>query len=215
MRFSEEQKRIAILLLNEPKTEDELNKQLNIPYDKLMSELKHMLKLDIISKEGYPTKYKLRQEIVQTLNERKKIAETDSYRIRLNSIIEFKAIEENLLKKNLDDICEALKKEKNFTIYDIKQAEIIEEADSEMYASFIEVNLSIKDFSSLILFLFYYGPTSIELIKPTKVEFSQYEFQDGLHALSEIFQKYAYFLTEKMTREELGKFYEKAYKKQK
>ena len=56
MRFSDEQKKIAILLLNEPKTEEQLNKQLNIPFDRLMLELKTMVKLNVISKEGYPTK---------------------------------------------------------------------------------------------------------------------------------------------------------------
>ena len=48
--FTEEQKRIAMLLMNEPKTEEELNKQLNMPFDKLTSELKHMLKLKVIWK---------------------------------------------------------------------------------------------------------------------------------------------------------------------
>ena len=43
--FSDEQKKIALLLLSEPKTEEELNKQLNIPYDKLGIELKQMLNL--------------------------------------------------------------------------------------------------------------------------------------------------------------------------
>ena len=45
-------KKIALLLLREPKTEEELNKQLNIPHDKLTVELKGMIKLGLISKKG-------------------------------------------------------------------------------------------------------------------------------------------------------------------
>lgn len=208
--FSDEQKKIAVLLLNEPKTEEDLNKQLNIPYDKLTQELKAMLKLNLIVKEGYPTKYRLKQELVEKIKERKKIAESDSFKIRVRAIIEFKAIEENLLKKHVKKIKEALEKEKAFTIYSVEEAEAVEE--DEMYSSFLEVNLSVRDFPSLINFVFYYGPTSIEVLKPNKIEISSYEFQDGLVGLSEIFQKYADFFTKHLTNEELEKFYRQAYK---
>lgn len=211
VHFSDEQKKIALLLLNEPKTEEALNKQLNIPYDKLTVELKNMLKLGLISKEGYPTKYKLRQDIIDEVQKRKKIAEKDAFRIRVRGIIEFKAIEENLLKRHMDKIVDSLKKEPNFTVYSVTNAEIIEDKEDEMFASFIEANLSVKDFPSLIRFLFYYAPSSIELIKPDKVDFSNYEFQEGLLSLTEIFQKYADFITKHLTKEELNKFYKDLY----
>jgi hypothetical protein len=208
--FSDEQKKIAVLLLNEPKTEEELNKQLNIPYDKLTLELKTMLKLDLIKKQGYPTRYCLKQEIIEKIEERKKIAEKDAFKIRIRAIIEFKAIEETLLKKHVKKIREAIEKEKDFTIYDIEEAEPIEEDD--LLSAYLEVNLSVKNFPSLIKFLFYYGPTSIEVIRPSKIEINQFEFQEGLIELSEIFQKYANFFTKKLNNEELEKFYNDAYK---
>ncbi len=209
--FSDEQKKISILLLNEPKTEEELNKQLNIPYDKLTQELKHMLKLNLIIKEGYPTKYRLRQDIVEEVQKRKKIAEKDAFRLRIRAIIEFKAVEENLLKKLMKKIRDALKKETTFTLYDIQEADVIEE-DEEMCSSFLEINLSVRDFSSLIRFLFYYGPTTIEVLKPSKIDFSSFEFQEGLMELADIFQKYTSFFTKHLNQEELGKFYNEAYK---
>lgn len=209
-RFSDEQKKIALILLNEPKTEEELNKQLNIPYDKLTQELKEMLKLKVITKEGYPTKYKLRQDIVEKIEERKKISEKDSFRIRFNAIIEFKAIEEELLKKHMKKIIDAIKKEKTITIYDINKAEIVSEDDME--CSFIELNASIKDFTSLIRFMFYYGPVSMEIIKPSKIEFSQFEFQEGMIELADIFQKYANYFSENLNKQELERFYRNIYK---
>lgn len=207
--ISDEQKKIALLLLSEPKTGEELTKQLNIPYDKLSMELKEMLKLKLVYKEGYPTKYRLRQDIIDELNKRKKIAETDSFRIRIRAIIELKAVEKTLLEKHLEKIKDALSKEKNFTIYSISVAEIVE--TDEMYSSFLDVNFSVKDFSALVLFLFYYGPTSIEVIKPQKIEFSQFEFQEGLVTLSEIFQKYASFAFKHLNQAELDEFYNDLY----
>jgi len=210
LKFTDEQKKIALLLLNEPKTEEELNKQLNIPYDKLTMELKHMLKLGVVAKEGYPTRYRLKQEIIEEVQKRKKISEDDSYKIRLSAMIELKAIEENLLKRHLERIKEALHKEESITIYSVEEAEIVYE--EEMYCSFVEINISLKDFTSLIRFLFYYAPVSIEVLKPKKVEFSQYEFQEGLLELSDIFQKYAEYFTKNLTKKELDKFYKDVYK---
>jgi len=207
--FSDEQKKIAVLLLREPKTEEELNKQLNIPYDKLTMELKNMLKMGVITKDGYPTKYKLQQDIISEIQKRKKIAEEDSFRLRIRAIIELKAVEETLLKRHMGKISGALKKEKVYTIYDLKEAEIVEE--EEMYSSFIEVNMSVKDFPALVRFLFYYGPISVEVLKPSKIEFSQFEFQEGVVTLSEIFQKYAEFFTKHLNKEELTKFYNEVY----
>jgi len=208
-KFSDNQKKIALLLLSEPKTEEDLHKQLNIPYDKLEVDLKEMLKLGLVVKEGYPTKYTLRQDIIGELQKRKKIAEEDSFKIKLRAIIELRAIESNLLKKHLEKIKEALEKEKNFTIYGVNVADIAEEED--MFSSFVEVTLTVKDFPTLIRFLFYYGPTTVEVMKPEKIEFSQYEFQEGLVELSEIFQKYADYFTKHLTKENLEKFYSDLY----
>lgn len=208
--FSDEQKKIALLLLSETKTEEELHKQLNIPYDKLGMELKEMLKLGLLLKEGYPTRYRLRQDIIEELRKRKKIAEEDSFKIKIRAIIEMKAVEESLLKKHLEKITESIQKEKLFTVYGVTKAEIVEEGD--MYSSFLEVTFTAKDFPALIKFLFYYGPTTVEVMKPSKIEFSQYEFQEGLIELSDIFQKYAEYFQKKLTKAELGKFYDKIYK---
>ena len=54
----------------------------------------------LISKEGYPTRYQLKQEIIDEVQKRKQISEKDAFRMRVRAIIEFKAIEETLLKKH-------------------------------------------------------------------------------------------------------------------
>lgn len=199
-----------MLLLNSPKTEEELNKQLNLPHDVLVQELKEMLKMKVISKEGYPTVYKIKPEISEEVDRRKKIADSDAFKLRLRAIIELQAIEESLLIKHLNKLSDGLKKEKNLTIYALDKAKV--EVVDEYYSSFIEVNFSVRNFSTLMNFMFFYAPSSIEVIKPDRIEFSAYDFQDGLVALAEMFQKYAEYVEKMMSKHELEQFYEQLYK---
>ena len=208
-RFSEEQKRIALLLLHEPKTAEELNKQLSIPYNKLMAELKAMLKLDVIQREGYPTKYRLKANIAKEVQRRKKIAEDDMNKLRLQAFIEMQAIEEDLLKKQLGKVKEALQKEKAFTVYSLEQAEPVKEG--EHFSSYLSVNFSVKDFPALVKFMFFYGPSSIEVLKPDRIELSAQDLQEGLIDMAEMVQKYSQYISRMMNKEELEKFHTQLY----
>ena len=209
--FTEEQKRIAMVLMYGSKTAEELNKQLDIPYDKLMQELSGLLKLDVIAKEGYPTKYKLKENITQEVKRRKRISEEDSFKLRLNAFIEMQAIEKTLLENQLTKIEAALNKEKDFTIYSIEKAEIKKEGD--YYSSYLEVNLTVRDFTMLIHFVMFYAPASLEVIKPGKINFTAQDLQDGLVDLSDMVHKYTDYITKLMNREELDRFHRKLFEK--
>jgi hypothetical protein len=208
-RFNESQKKIAVILLHEPKTAEELREQLNIPYNKLMKELKAMLKLEVISKKGYPTKYHLKKEIQEAVRKRRMIAETDKNKLRLRINVEVQAIEENLLKKQLKEIQEAIRKEEDFTIYDIIEAKPIQQG--EHYSSYLDINLSVKDFHALMKLMFLYGPTSVEVLKPEKLEFTAGELQDGLILISDIVHSYTEYIAKHMNKEELAEFNRKLY----
>jgi hypothetical protein len=205
----EEQKAIANLLMREPLTEAELEKKLRFSKEKLGGVLAQMLELKLVSKDGASGKYSLKQEIIDEVLKRRKIAEVDAFKIRLRVIIDFQAIEKTLLKKHTNKVIDSIKKEKMFTIYSIEKAKTAK--DGEMYSSFIEVNLSVKNFSSAIRLLFYYGASSIEVLKPDRITFSQYEFQEGLMDLATIFQSYSRYFMEHLNKEDLNKFYEKIY----
>ncbi|MFH1663649.1 MAG: hypothetical protein ABH986_02480 [archaeon] len=208
-KFNENQKKIAVLILHEPKTEEELREQLNIPYDELMKELKAMLKLGVISKKGYPTKYSLKKEIYDAVRKRKVIAETDKNKLRLRVNIEVQAISESLLKKQLDDIQKTIKKEQDFTIYDVFEAKPLQQG--EHYSSYLDVNLSVRDFHSLMKLMFLYGPSSVEVLKPEKLDFSAGELQDGLVLISEIVHSYTEFVASRLNKEELEDFNKRLY----
>lgn len=204
----EEQKKIANLLLGGPRSGEELQKKLGISAETFGEVIAKMLKLKLVSKNAENC-YVLKREIIDEVLRRRKVAEADSFKIRLRIIIDFQAIEKNLLKKHVDKVIDALKREKAFTIYSIHRAKPAKEG--EMYSSFIEVDLSVKNFSSAIRLLFYYGASSVEIIKPDKIGFSQYEFQEGLVELATIFQNYSKYFLAKMTDEELKKFHDKIY----
>jgi len=209
-KFSEEQKKIALLLLHEPKTAEDLNKQLNIPYNKLSEELKSMLKIGVVTKEGFPTKYRLKENIALEVLRRKQLAEEDTNAMRIRAYIEMQAIEENLLKKNIDRIADSLKKEKNFIVYSLEKAKIAQEG--EYYLSYIEVNLSIRDFATLVNFMFFYTPSSVEILKPEKVSFSAHDLQDGLVDMADMINKYSAYIAKILNKEELEKFQSQFYK---
>ena len=210
-RFTPEQKRIALLLMHSPKTAEELNKQLNIPYSRLMEELKGMLKLKVVEKEaGFPTKYMLKENIAVEVKRRQKIAEEDQFKIRLKAFVEMQAIEENLLKKQLDKLEKVMRADQAFTIYSLERAPI--EKNGEYYSSFVEANFTVKDFVSLVRFMFFYGPSAVEVIKPERIEFSAQDLQDGLLDISAMVQKYASFIAKRLNKEELDQFYEKLFK---
>lgn len=212
MKFSEEQKSIAMALLHGPKTLEELSGQLNLPYDRLMEEVKEMLRLELVAKEGFPTRYCLNESISQTVLRRKELEEVDTNKLRLQLTIEVQAVEEELLKKQLCDISAAIKKERNFLVYDLQQAE--PKKEGENYSSFIEVNLSVKDFRSLIRLMLFYGPTLVEVVKPKKIEFDAGEIQEGLVDLAEMVQNYTSYIAKLMSRQELEEFNRKLYEKE-
>src|SRR3989338_9344632 len=109
-QFSEEQKMIAMVLMHGPRTVEDLTKQLNLPFNKMMGEIRDMLQVGVIEKDGYPTKYKLKKKIYEEIVKRKQIAETDSNKLRLRAFIEMQAIEQELLEKQARKLDETINK---------------------------------------------------------------------------------------------------------
>lgn len=211
-KFSEQQKKIASLLVNESKTVEELAKQLNANQSELNEDLKAMLKLELVEKlSGFPTKYELKKHIVEAILKRREIAEKDAFKLRLKVLIEVHAIEKTLVEKQLNEIIATLKKETEFTIYDTFKEQIVKEGG--YYSTFLDVNLSVKDFRSLMRLMFLYGPSSVEVLKPEKWEIQMDALQDGLMLAADIVQGYTDYISKKMNQEELLRFNAKVFGK--
>ncbi len=202
--YSEAQKRIALLLMHEPKTIEQLNQQLAIPYDQLMEEIKGMLKLGVVVKDGFPTQYRLKEEIADKARKRKELAEVDDHPVRLKVTIEAQAPERSTVEKALKDIEVALRKEKDFVIYDCVLEKLIQAGNH--YSSFLEVNLSTKNFRAIMRLLFFYGPSSIEVLKPDKWTINADDLQDGLVDAANMVYGYNDYIIKQMTKKELQDF---------
>lgn len=209
VRFTEEQKKIAFSLYNSPKGVDDLNQQLGIPFDRLNEGLKLMLKLGLVKVEGYPQKYVLTEEVAKGVKRRKEIAEKDPFELRLKAIIEFKAVETDLLGKNMNEVEEKLRKDKDYVIYDIYKAKA--EKVGGHYSAYLELNFSAKDFTSIVKFMYFFGPSSVEVIKPQKVVLSMDDLQDALMEMAEMIQSYNAAMLKSMAKDELDKFAKSLY----
>lgn len=200
-KFSDSHKQTAFKLLSGAKTVEELAKETGMPYNKLQEQLKEMLKLGLVEKDGFPTKYALKPEITLELQRRQKIEEEDKNKFRLKAITELIAVEPELLKKTTETMIKGLQEDKSFTVYNIKTQPVMK-LDEE-YSTFIEFNVSAKDFRSLIRFMYYYGPSSVEVIKPEKIEFSAQDFQEGLMDMAQLIQSYTQHIAKLLNRQEM------------
>ena len=207
--FNPLQKKIAITILDSPKTVDELNKLLEVPFDELNDNLKHMLKLKVVKVDGYPQKYSLVENIKEAVMRRKEIQEKDPFDLRIKAIIEFRAIEEDFLNKKMDELEKKLKGEKGYTIYAVYRAKPIEEDGT--LTSYLELNISAKDFTELVKFMYFYGLSSVEVLRPKKVVLSMDDLQDGLMEMSEMIHSYNNAMLRSMSKDELNEFSKSLY----
>lgn len=207
---SETQKFIAKSLLAGPKTFDELQKELGGKAPNLLDDLQEMLKLGLASKEGYPTRYILSKEIKDKVGERKKLAEQDPHEIRLNIIIESRSTSKTMALESLKAIEKKLRDSGEFFVYDARHSEAVDEG--EHFSAFLEVNLSIKDFKAIVHLIFLYGPSVIEVLKPSKIELSLNDLQDALIDMSSMVQNYVDVAVKNMTKKEIIEFNSKLLK---
>lgn len=208
--FSEEQKKIALALFEGPLALEEIAKHLTISGEELQKELERMLELKVLEEnEGI---FSLKKEVVKELQKRKELSESDSFKLRLLAYIELQALEEEMLSKQLNSIVEKIKQNDDVTVYSVEIAPIEKQQTSEYYSSYIEVNFTIRDFTSLIQFMFYYGPSTVEVLKPGKMEIQASDLQDALAELSDINSKYTNYIASSMNKKELEEFNKKIQK---
>jgi hypothetical protein len=153
--------------------------------------------------------YALKEEIASELRRRKAIEQEDDNAFRIQVLIELQAVEEQLLQKQLEKILETMGKEPFFRVYAHTSAPI--EKVGERYSTFLEVNLSMRDFRALVRLMFFYGPTSVEVIKPKEIKFTLDDFQNGLVDMSEMVHGYAEYIMGILSRQQVEEFNKRLY----
>ena len=204
LKFTETQKKISQSLLSSPATIELLVERTGVSRTELQPELQLFQQLKLVSFDEATKNYMLKPEIAQELKRRKSMESEDDNAFRLSIIIEAQAIEENLLKKQLEKVIESLQKEPYFLIYAHSSAPI--QKVEEKYSSFIDVNLSVRDFRALVRLMFFYGPTSVEVIKPKEIKFTMDDFQNGLVDMGEMVHGYAEYIMGLLSRQQVEDF---------
>ncbi len=204
LKFTDTQKKLVQALLSSPASLELLAERTSISKTELQQELHFFQQLKMISLDASTHSYTLKPEIAQELKRRKAIENEDDNAFRLSVIIEAQAIEESLLQKQLDKVLESLQKEPYFLIYAHSMAPIAKIEDR--YSSFMDVNLSVRDFRALVRLMFFYGPTSIEVLKPKEIKFSLDDFQNGLVDMGEMVHGYAEYIMGLLSRQQVEEF---------
>ncbi|MBM3282273.1 MAG: hypothetical protein FJY86_02955 [Candidatus Diapherotrites archaeon] len=210
LQFSEKQKKLSSALVNGPLSLDQLAERTNLKMSDAQEELKFLMQLKLVSLQGMPPVYALKDEVANELKHRKMIELTDDNTFRVEIMIEVQGVEEELVKRQSEKILENLAKEPFFKIYSKKVAPI--EKVDEKYSTYIDVNLSVRDFRGMVRLMFFYGPASIEVIKPSKIEFTLNDFQDGLVDMTDMVHAYANYIMGILNRKQIEEFNAKLFR---
>ena len=208
-KFSETQKKIAMLLSNGQMNIKSISSALQILPEDAEKELEGLKALKLAGEED--GSYFLEGALAEQLAKRKEIASKDQFDLKIRAIIELQSIEESLLERQANELKKAIEKEKNLTIYEI----VIEKPEKidEYYSTYIEATLSIRNFQTLINFMFFYGPSAVEVIKPEKLEINAFDLSEGLIDMADMIHKYTEYITRIMSKKDLEKFTKAIYAK--
>lgn len=192
-------------LKNGPRTEDDLLKVIpGAKYDELIKVLKNMLFLKLITKEGYPVVYSLSKEIQEGLTEKKKLSENDKNQLKVAVLIESKANDKGELRKAMEQIADALKKDENYYIYSLDIAEII--LHDDLFSTYISAEVSCSTLGSLFRLIYYYGATSVEILRPEKLNVTIGDLQQTSQVITDMTHGYAQMIFQlKQENAELSK----------
>ncbi len=181
---------IGKALKSGPKTEDELLQAIpDVKYDQLISALKSMLFLKLITKDGYPVKYSLSKEILDGLSSKKKLSEIDKNILKVAILIESKSNDKGDLRQSMEKIADALKNDKEYLIYSLDIADIV--LHDELFSTFISAELSCQSLNSLFRLIYFYGATSVEILKPDKFTVGIADLQQTAQIITDMTHGYA------------------------
>jgi len=201
-RFNHTQTKIALAMMKNSRTVPEFVKATGESLARVERELEEMLKHGLV--ERTEDEFSLNKKISVELMRRREIEEKDTFTARLSAVVEVQEISEKAVEKHLKELRDLMSKDPEFTIYKIEVGEPVKQED--YYSGFVEVNFSAKNFAATMRFLLLFAPSSIEVIKPPKVEFTAFDFQEGLNDLSYWVTRYNLLIGKHMKLKEIENF---------
>ncbi|MEM0372446.1 MAG: hypothetical protein QXO69_01195 [archaeon] len=176
--FSQEEQKIAKLLLAHPKTAEELRKESSLTLPQVNEALKKLIKLRLVERTE-DEKYKLVSIVEQGVRGKSAGEVIDNYRVKLT--IEALSQSKEALEKQMELLESKLRSER-VRVHSLERASA--EQQGENFTSFISLDCSATSFSDVINLIINYGPSSIELVKPKEVRLSLSEAQEALNEVA-------------------------------
>jgi hypothetical protein len=116
--------------------------------------------------------------------------------MKVSLIFEVLGTNQEIVEKSLREHIEKLEKIKTCFVYK-KDFSKIEEVEKPMknvekaYSQIVETEVMVKDLRTLMVISISYGPSSIEVLEPKKIEISAGEIQDVSNMTAGIIHKFA------------------------
>ena len=116
--------------------------------------------------------------------------------MKVGLIFEVLGMNKEIVEKSLKEHIEKLEKIKTSLIYK-KNFSKIEKVEKPMkgietaYSQIVETEVMVQDLKTLIVITISYGPSSIEILKPNKMEVSAGEIQDIANMISGVIHQIA------------------------
>ncbi len=116
--------------------------------------------------------------------------------MKVGLIFEVLGMNKEIVEKSLKEHIEKLEKIKTSLIYK-KNFSKIEKVEKPMkgietaYSQIVETEVMVQDLKTLIVITISYGPSSIEILKPNKIEVSAGEIQDIANMISGVIHQIA------------------------
>jgi len=101
--------------------------------------------------------------------------------IQIRTIIEIAGFPKEHVEETMFKVIKNLKDNKNLKILKTSVAPV--EEIKTMWSSFVELDAELPDFKELLNFCFDFTPSSIEILKPEKIEDNSEVFADFLNDL--------------------------------
>ncbi len=191
MKITDEQARVAKALVSGPKALGEIVNETGLSEDEVKSSIDALMKYGIIRR--YKDKYRIIEAVRRGLENQERISPGE-YNFRVYAIFEGISESREALEKAQEDLIAKFKADDRFEILDLNVEEILE--NDGVYTSMFEAEVVAKTFHDLVYMVITYGPSSIELIEPSRFEIKASEGQGILMDVAEVVHSYAQIIAD-------------------
>ncbi|MCX8190098.1 MAG: hypothetical protein N3F05_02600 [Candidatus Diapherotrites archaeon] len=202
--------KIAKELIESPMSLQELSKAIGENPLDIEKALKDMVALKLVTEKS--DMFYISEEIKKELLNKRELTQQEKPKTEIQAYIEVKGLNKKAALKQMKEIEKAIKAQNAFVLY---SSNIIEpEKQGDFYIGHLDITIGFKSLTSLVQFMYLYGPSVVEVIKPPKAEFTAFDLQEALNQMAEFIFKYNVYLEKNLRKADIERFYASLLQKQ-